>query len=113
MELPKPYIYLHRRGGPRDTGGPRFRIIAWSQGEAQITPKGASAPILIPILRLYIQRLDKPTNAPYYDISSSRLQAQLLGYLRTQSYAGKEFSIRAVGRKPKKVLGLSVRPIGG
>ena len=110
-ELLAPYNYLHRRGGKAGGVGPRFQIYAWAQGTAVFTPKGEPTPIEAPIVRIWIRRLDKPSPVPYYDISSSRLQAQLLPYLTTQSYTGKEFSIRSVGYKPHKTLGLSVKPL--
>ena len=113
MELPPPYNYLYRISGPKGGVGPVFRIIAWTSGEAVIKPKPAREPILIPILRIWIQRLDRETRAPYYDISSARLQAQLLPYLTTQSYVGRQFSVRAYGRKPLKIHGLTVAPIAG
>ena len=113
MELSPPYNYLYRISGPKGGVGPVFRIIAWTQGTATITPKATRSPIVIPIVRIWIQRLDRQTRAAYYDISSARLQAQLLPYLTTQSYTGKQFSIRAYGRKPLKIHGLNVEPIQG
>ena len=113
MILDPPYNWLYRLSGPKGGVGPVFRIIAWTQGEAPITPKATRTPIVIPIVRIWIQRLDRPTRAPYYDISAVRLQGQLIRYLATQSYVGKQFSVRAYGRKPRKVHGLNVEPIPG
>lgn len=107
-ELAKPYNFLHRQGGPKDTGGPRFTIYAWSKGVVQFTPKGSLAPVVRPVTRIWIRRLDKPSPAPYYDLSSQVLQAQLAGYLETNNFAGRVFSIRVSGRKPMKQFGLNV-----
>jgi hypothetical protein len=109
MELTAPYNYFHRRPGRKGGPGPTFRITHWQQGTALFTPKGHSVPTEAPILRIWIERLDKPNKVPYYDISSARLQAQLLPYLTTYSYFGLIFSVRAYGHKPHKTLALTVR----
>jgi hypothetical protein len=113
MDLSKPYNWLHTRGGHRVAPGPRFAVLAWMRGDVTFQPKGQPAPTTREITRVWIQRLDKPNRVPYYDISSHHVQAQLAGYLDTQTFVGLEFSIRAHGYKPHKAFGLHVRPIGG
>lgn len=108
--LPKPYVYLFRKGGRRAGSGLQFRIIAWRDGSATITPKATGVPREIPVLRVYIQRLDKLTPVRYYDISSRQVQAQLFGYLVTGAYVGRSFTIQAHGFKPSKQFAVQSTP---
>lgn len=108
--LPKPFNYLFRKGGRRAGRGLLFAIIAWQEGAATISPKTSGEAITIPVTRIHIQRLDRPSPARYYDISSRQVQAQLFGYLSTQSYAGRTFTVDAHGYKPSKQFSLRVMP---
>lgn len=108
--LPRPYNYLFRRGGRRAVSSLSFRIIAYREGVATITPKATGLPIEIPVTRVYIERLDRPSPARYYDISSRQVQAQLFGYLATGNYIGRTFSVDAYGVKPSKQFALRSTP---
>jgi hypothetical protein len=110
--LPKPFNYLFRKGGRRAGVGLRFAILAYQEGVATISPKSSAVPIEIPVTRIYIQRLDRPSPARYYDISSKQVQAQLSGYLSTRAFVGRQFTVDAHGFKPSKQFSLGVAPLG-
>jgi hypothetical protein len=109
--LSKPYSFLDRRSSRNAGPGPLFRVSAYQQGEIAFTPKGADEPVTRPVLRVWIQRLDRPTNAQYYDISSQRLAAQMLGWISQGAHLTMAFRVRAYGRKPSKVLALDAIPL--
>jgi hypothetical protein len=111
--LPKPFNYLFRKGGHRAGRGLRFAILAYLEGVATISPKTSGEAIEIPVTRLYIQRLDRPSPARYYDISSRQVQAQLSGYLSTRAFVGRQFTVEAHGYKPSKQFSLRVMPLEG
>ena len=111
--LPKPFNYLFRKGGRRAGKGLRFAILAYQEGTATISPKTAATPIEILVTRIYIQRLDRPSPARYYDISSRQVQAQLSGYLQTRAFVGRQFTVDAHGYKPSKQFSLRVEPLEG
>jgi len=108
--LPKPFNYLFRKGGRRAGRGLLFTILAYQEGQAIISPKTSGEAIEIPVTRIYIQRLDRPSPARYYDISSRQVQAQLWGYLSTRAYVGRTFTVDAHGYKPSKQFSLRVMP---
>ena len=69
-------------------------------------PPAAGTPITvrIPVLRVFGQRLDKPSPLHYWDISSKRLQADLLPRLQTHAGGVLSVTITASGYKPTKVF---------
>ena len=108
--LAKPYNYLFRKGGRRAGSGLLFRIFAYQEGSAVITPKATGQATEIPVVRLFIQRLDRPSPVRYYDISSRQVQAQLFGYLLSHTFIGRTFAVDAHGFKPSKQFSLRVTP---
>jgi hypothetical protein len=110
--LPKPFNYLFRKGGARAGRSLRFAIVAYQEGVASIVPKSSGQAVEIPVVRLHIQRLDRPSPARYYDISSRQVQAQLWGYLTTRAFVGRQFTVDAHGFKPSKQFSLRVEPLG-
>src|SRR5271166_233676 len=102
----------------------RISISAWTDGEASIAPKVptarhvaihmaqnelTSAPppghpitVVVPVLRVFMKRLDEPSPVPYYDISSKTLRAQMLPLLQSGIHRSKEFIISANGHAPLK-----------
>lgn len=108
--LPRPFNYLFRKGGRRAGSGLLFRILAWQNGSAVITPKTSGIAQEIPVLRIHVQRLDRTSPARYYDISSRQVQAQLFGYLETGNYVGRTFTLDAHGFKPSKQFSLRSTP---
>jgi hypothetical protein len=82
---------------PRD-----IRIFMQQQGLT--APPVAGTPIFkqIPVLRVYGSRLDKPSPATYWDISSLTLQASLLPLLTANAGRRLTVIITADGVKPTK-----------
>ena len=119
-DLAEPYEFLDLEHG----GSVTLNITSYQLGTAlihptSITPRqtrlymmqnGLSAPpqagtpitIRIPVLRVFGQRIDKPSPLNYWDISSKTLQANLLPRLTV--YAGGVLSVTltANGYKPTK-----------
>lgn len=108
--LPRPLNFLFRKGGARAGSSLLFRIFAWQEGSAVITPKATGQAIEIPVTRIFIQRLDRPSPVRYYDISSRQVQAQLFGYLQSHTFIGRTFALDAHGYKPSKQFSLRVMP---
>lgn len=69
-----------------------------ASGELPAMMKGATDPKLIPTIRLFTRRLDKPSPAAWVDVTCSQPQAMLEGFLRTGSLIGKSVTFRAAGR---------------
>ena len=69
-------------------------------------PPTAGTPITvqIPVLRVFGTRLDKPSPLHYWDISSKRLQADLLPRLTIHAGSTLTVTISAMGEKPTKVF---------
>ncbi len=108
----------------------KVQITGYVQGEASIAPKNptsrhvaihmaqnqlAVAPppghpitVNVPVTRIFITRLDKPSAVPYYDISSKTLQAALKPLLENGSFRNRTFVITANGHAPAKRYSLEV-----
>jgi hypothetical protein len=71
-----------------------------------LEPPVAGTPITvrIPVMRVFGQRIDKPSPLHYWDISSKRLQADLLPRLQTHAGGVLSVVITATGYKPTKVF---------
>jgi hypothetical protein len=69
-------------------------------------PPVAGTPITvrIPVMRVFGQRVDQPSPLHYWDISSKRLQADLLPRLQTHAGGVLSVTITATGYKPTKVF---------
>jgi hypothetical protein len=121
-DLPEPYEFLDLE----HAGSITLNITSYEMGTGlvhptAITPRqirlymmqnGLSAPpvagtpitIRIPIIRVFGQRVDKPSPLHYWDISSKRLQADLLPRLQTRAGGVLSVTITANGYKPTKVF---------
>ena len=73
-------------------------------------PPAPGTPITnrVPVLRVWGERLDKPSSAPYWDISSLRLQADLLPRLNNSGGTPLAVTITAEGYKPVKRFSVEV-----
>jgi hypothetical protein len=121
-DLPEPYEFLDLE----HAGSITLNITSYELGTGLIHPtaitprqvrlhmmqNGLSAPpvegtpitIRIPIIRVHGQRIDKPSPLSYWDISSKRLQADLLPRLQTRAGGVLSVTITATGYKPTKVF---------
>lgn len=84
---------------PRQT-----RLYMMQNGLSAPPAAGTPITIRIPVLRVFGQRIDKPSPLHYWDISSKRLQADLLPRLQTHSGGVLSVTITASGYKPTKVF---------
>jgi hypothetical protein len=121
-DLPEPYEFLDLE----HAGSITLNIVSYELGTGiihptAITPRqirlymmqnGLAAPpvagtpitIRIPVLRVHGQRIDQPSPLRYWDISSKRLQADLLPRLQTRAGGVLSVTITATGYKPTKVF---------
>lgn len=63
----------------------------------------------IPVLRLFGHRVDQPSPARYYDVSSKTLRADLLARLTVSNFFPVQFKLTAEGAAPQKRY--SVEPV--
>ena len=84
---------------PRQT-----RLYMMQNGLSEPPTAGTPISIRIPIIRVFGQRIDKPSPLHYWDISSKRLQADLLPRLQTRAGGVLSVTITATGYKPTKVF---------
>jgi hypothetical protein len=83
---------------------PRHTRLYMMQNELVEPPTpGTPMTIRIPVLRVFGQRIDKPSPLSYWDISSKRLQADLLPRLQTRAGSVLSVTLTAQGHKPTKV----------
>jgi len=104
--LSEPFEFLDLKDGVSLT----LAISAAEWGEGVIKPRYPGAPEekRIPILRLTAKEGYKPVGAPYWDVTSKTLQAQLRPLLPDLISTGKEFTITAHGVAPAKRYSLKV-----
>jgi len=69
-------------------------------------PPAPGTPITnrVAVMRVFGQRIDKPSPLHYWDISSKRLQADLLPRLQTRAGGVLSVTITATGYKPTKLF---------
>ena len=84
---------------PRQT-----RLYMMQNGLSEPPTPGTPISIRIAVLRVFGQRIDKPSPLHYWDISSKRLQADLLPRLQTRTGGVLSVTITATGYKPTKVF---------
>lgn len=82
----------------------QVRLYMLQNGLAEPPASGTPITVRIPVLRVFGQRIDKPSPLSYWDISSKRLQADLLPRLQTRAGGVLSVTITASGYKPTKVF---------
>jgi len=124
--LEEPYEYLDLHPGDNFT----LRVESYRDGTAVIHPKSptprhvaihmdqkglAAAPaagtpisITVPVLRLYGERVDQPSTARYYDISSKTLRADLIARLDKGLLMPFLLSLSASGHAPQKRYSVTI-----
>jgi|SRR5579863_2588810 len=120
MLLPEPYELVDLPDGESIT----LRIDSWLDGSLKIHPKnpdarhlrihmdqrglitpppaGTPIDVEIPLLRLYGQRIDAASVAPYWDVTSKTLRADLLARLTNRPVYPLTVRLTAHGHKPQK-----------
>ncbi len=125
--LAEPYEYLDLAHGQAI----RLSVTRWDDGEAVIHPRNPSprhvrqhmdqrnltvapppgTPISVetPVLRLWGTRLDEPSPAKYWDISSKTARADLLARLQHGTPLPAVITLTANGAAPKKRYSVEVQ----
>ncbi|MEE8369485.1 MAG: hypothetical protein V3S00_01805 [Dehalococcoidia bacterium] len=96
-----------KRRSPADW---RFRVLRWEEGEQTFQPRGEPVPKTVPNLRLHIHRDDPSEGAPYWDITSLKLQAALRPILPYLVETGAYVHIVKDGDGVGSVYSMSVEP---
>jgi hypothetical protein len=124
--LPEPYEYVDLLPGQSIL----LQVSAWQDGSAVIHPKKPTArhirihmdqrmmseppkpgePIAneVPVIRLFGTRLDAASAAPYWDISSKRLRADLLARFSAGLPLPADLKLTANGAAPRKTYSVEV-----
>lgn len=88
----------------------QMRIIKWQTGNVLIHPADKPDGKVVKALRVWVPKEVKDFFPPYWDITSQRLGAQMIGYLEQPRYQDKVFTITKHGIAPKARFTLEVRP---
>ena len=98
--LKEPFELLDLKDGEALT----FAIDSYEEGDAIIHPRypGAPAEKRIPVMRLHLPAEYKLMGAPYWDVTSKTLQAQLRPLLKQLIESKRELTVTAHGRAPAK-----------
>ncbi len=96
-ELEKPYeIYEWSDGETKE-----FTIERWEMGQLEIHPRDGHPVKTIDVLRVHVPIEEKPVFPHYWDLTSSRLTAQLRSILDVHRGARRRVKITAIGRAPR------------
>ncbi len=107
-ELARPYeIYEWKDGETRE-----FTIERWEMGELEIHPRDGRPPKVIPVLRIHVPVEEKPEFPQYWDLTSTRLTAQLSRILDTHRGARRRVKITAIGSAPRTHFSVTWIPEG-
>jgi len=106
VRLAEPYELLDLPDG----GTAVMHIISYNLGKATIRPDDGSGPKEVPVLRVYVPKMDKAYFPDYWDITSKRLIAQIMPYLVGGVSTRREFKVTKTGRKPTAYFALEVKP---
>ena len=89
---------------PKQITSRQIRLYMQQNGLTEPPTAGTPITVEVPVLRVFGHRLDKPSPLSYWDISSKRLQADLLPRLTVHAGATLIVKITANGEKPTKVF---------
>lgn len=78
------------------------------QGLTEPPAPGTPISVQIPTLRIFGARIDKPSPAPYFDVSSKTLRADLLSRFPQGNYLPATIRLTANGAKPQKRYSVEV-----
>jgi len=94
-----------KRRSPADW---RFRVVKWEDVTMPIRPGDRAEEQLIPALRVWVPLEDKPAGAPYWDVTGSRIIAQLRPLLPKVRDAGVFLHIVQNGEGPRSSYSVTV-----
>lgn len=89
---------------PKNPTARQIRLYMQQNGLSEPPVAGTPITVQIPVLRVNGTRIDKTSPLHYWDISSLRLQADLLPRLQTHAGSILRVKITASGEKPTKVF---------
>ena len=96
-ELERPYeIYEWSDGETKE-----FTIEKWEEGDLEIHPRDGRPPKMIKVLRIHVPVEEKPEFPHYWDLTSSRLFAQLRAILERRRLATTRVKVTAIGSAPR------------
>lgn len=87
---------------PREVTPRHVRIHMQQNGLTAPPVQGTPISVMVPVLRVFGTRLDKPSAIHYWDITAKRLQADLLPRLYAHMGGVLTVTLTAVGYKPTK-----------
>ena|SRR5579872_6117871 len=108
LPLPHPWEPLILQNGQSIT----FRVSTYAEGSMTIKLKDKPGTKLIRAIRLYGTRVDKHSNAPWFDITTGQLQSTIAPYLESSAFGFGTFRITAQGAGIRKTFRLDVIPPG-
>ena len=126
MLLPEPYEFVDVDAGhafqitvthyldgsvvihPRNPSARQIRIMMDQRQMPAPPVPGEPISIEVPALRLYGRRLDEPSAAPYWDVSSKTLRADLLARFTSGLLLPATLTLTANGVRPRKRYSVEV-----
>lgn len=105
-DLPGPMEIFELRDGESRA----FTVTRSEEGTTLIHPATAPQGKQIPVLRLHVESLDKPTFPHYYDVTSLTLQAQLRPLVAPGAQLPRRFTVTKVGTGPSARFTMSSTP---
>ena len=89
-----------------------FTIERWEMGDLEIHPRDGRPPKMISVLRLHVPTAEKTEYPSYWDLTSSRLVAQLKQILEAHRGARRRVKITAIGKPPRTHFSVTWLPEG-
>lgn len=106
--LPHPWEPLILKDGQSIT----FRVNSFREGSMVIHPKDQPEGKLIRAIRLYGTRVDRHSNAPWFDVTTTQLQHLIAPYLESVGFGFGTFKLMAQGAGIRKTFQVVATPPG-
>jgi hypothetical protein len=105
-ELSKPWNLLQLNHGRAI----QLRIDAYLDGTVELPATFGAPAKQVPAMRLFGARLDRSSDAKYFDVISLQLMEQLRPLLDNRRTANTPMTIRARGRAPRMTYSIEIEP---
>jgi len=86
------------------------RVLRWEEGELTIRPPSAPQGKVVPAIRIWVPRGDKPTEPPYWDITATTTHPTLAAILDGIIARGSWLHIQKFGVAPRARFTVSELP---
>jgi hypothetical protein len=86
------------------------RVVAFDQGDATITRRGAAQGKVVKVVRIHVPATDKPTVPAYWDVSATTVFQTLLGLLPSIVAGRSWLRIQKFGVAPSARFQVSIMP---